>query len=145
MLPLFLLLQAAVLPPPPASAPFCVPAAAVLGPIADGDVYQIIGRSVPTGSLYTGTLAVQIEDGRYVLTRSVGGTEVAGKAVPVLCGPDKVRLWEVSYATTPVTTRFLCRVTTDYDNEVLGNCGPDAGADPSHASLEAWFPVSRVR
>lgn len=143
MLPLLLLLQTAPLPPPLPREPdaFCARTTITLSPIAADDAFMVLGKMPRSGDLYAGTLSVHRQGDRYVLARTVGGSTVRGEAFPVLCGPDKVRLLQVHYATAPVPTRFFCTVTTNYDNDVLANCGPGSKLGQADTGLEAWFPA----
>jgi hypothetical protein len=107
------------------------------GPVDDS--YIVLGMAPHTGALYSGTLTVKYSQGRYVLTRKASGSTVQGEAWVVLCGPDKAPLLQVSYDTRPLT-KFLCKISVNYDNYSLANCGPASNSGQSVTGLEAWFP-----
>jgi hypothetical protein len=102
--------------------------------------YTVIGQAPRTGALYAGRLATRFDTDHYVLTRTTGEATVAGEAWAVECGPDRVPLLQVRYATTPVETRFLCTLGVNYDNYSLASCGPMSNGNHDDTGLEAWFP-----
>ncbi len=146
MLSLFLLVQSAAQQPPsppPRDHEFCVKTYSEHSPAPVDDSYIVIGTAPRSGKLYSGTLSSRFSQGRYVLIRKASGVKVTGEAWPVRCGPDKVPLLKVRYETKPAATQFFCKITVNYDNYSLANCGPNSNADQSVTGLEAWFPAPR--
>jgi len=144
MLPLILLLQSAAQQPPappPRDQEFCTRTSREHEPAPVDESYTIIGKAPRSGKLYSGTLSLLFSQGRYVLIRKAGGATVPGEAWAVTCGPDKVPLLKVRYETRPVATQFFCKISVNYDNYSLANCGPNSNSDQSLIGLEAWYPA----
>jgi len=141
MLALFLLAQSAVQPPPPHAMEICPRTYREQTYAPVDESYTVIGKAPRSGKLYSGTLSVRFSHGRYMLIRKTSGVTVTGEAWDVSCGPDKVPLLQVRYETKPVATRFLCKLSVNYDNFSLANCGPASNTGQRITGLEAWFPA----
>jgi hypothetical protein len=102
--------------------------------------YTVIGQAPRTGALYAGRLTTRFAGDHYVLARATGDATVAGEAWAVECGPDRVPLLQVRYATVPVETQFTCKLDVDYDNYSVASCGPMGNGPHDATGLEAWFP-----
>jgi hypothetical protein len=78
--------------------------------------YSIIGKHVENDKTYFGTMKINLEDSKFIISRKIGNKTIKADGRLKKTGPDKIEVFVISFTENKVLYEITYLIDTDFDN-----------------------------